>query len=346
MENSQTKEKIDWVGVEAYIHSNIKHLPREKMIVKKFSEGYSNLTFLLTIGSWQAVLRRPPFGYTPPKAHNMEREYRILSKVNPVYPLAPKPYLYCEDKQIMDKHFYLMEKKTGVVIDDSIPDSYGSSTTVGESLSEAVIQALIELQNINYKVAGLENFGRPEGYLNRQVNGWIARYKNSKTDEIKHIADIEKYLLDNLPTNTEVTIVHNDFKLNNMMMDDKDPSKVVGVFDWELATIGDPLCDLGSTLSYWASKSDPYMGINVVTNQPGFYSRREFLENYAKKSGRDVSQVQYYLTFGFYKLAVILQQIYYRYKIGELQDERFNHLNHSLINLIELANQAKNGELL
>lgn len=344
--NGIKKNEIDWNAIERFIRKNIKELPDNRMEVRQFNEGYSNLTYLLVVGEWQAVLRRPPFGYTPPRAHDMSREYNILSKVNPVFPLAPKPYLYCEDPAIMDKHFYIMEKKSGVVIDKKLPDTFPTNNETGREISKAVIDSLVELQKVDITENGLDSIGKPEGYLSRQVHGWIKRYNHSKTDEISQVGEIEDWLLKNMPDSPSPTIVHNDFKLNNMMFSQNDPGKVVGVFDWELATVGDPLTDLGATLAYWASAEDPDMGINVVTNQAGFMSRKELLEYYAKVSGRDVSQIDYYLTFGFYKLAGILQQIYYRWKKNEIQDDRFSTLNKPIANLFELAVNARNKRIL
>lgn len=347
--NHQTemaKEEVNWLKVEKYLRNSIEHLPDSEMSVQQFSEGYSNLTYLLKIGDWEGVLRRPPFGKVPPKAHDMEREYRILEKVHPVFSLAPKPYVYSEDPKVMDKHFYVMEKKPGIVIDDKLPSLYGSSIQAGPAISEGIISTLVQLQAIDYKEAGMSGMGKPEGFLERQVNGWIKRYENSKTDEIGYIAELEKWLKNELPTTKETTIVHNDFKLNNMVLDEQTPGVVNGVLDWELSTIGDPLSDLGSTVAYWGAKSDPNMGINIVTDQPGFYSRREFVEAYAKKSGRDVSDINYYVTFGFYKLGVILQQIHYRWKIGELKDDRFAEMDVPIENLFAMANDARAGRLL
>lgn len=339
-------EPIDWKKVENYLRKSIPELPEGKMDVRQFSEGYSNLTYLVRIGTWEGVLRRPPFGEVPPRAHDMEREYRMLEKVNPVFPLAPKPYIYCEDPEVMDKHFYVMEKKQGVVIDDQLPESYGSSEQVGEAISKNVIRTLVQLQSIDYREAGLASMGKPEGFMERQVKGWIKRYSQSKTEEIPALEELEQWLSANIPVNPETTIVHNDFKLNNMVLDQEDPGKAVGILDWELSTIGDPLSDLGSTVAYWGEPDDPDMGINIVTSQPGFFSRKEFIEEYAKQSGRDVSNVNYYVTFGFYKLAVILQQIHYRWKIGEIDDDRFSNLNQAVSNLMDMANLTRNGQLI
>ena len=345
MESTVKNGFINWDKLEQFIKSELS-LPDQEMVVTQFSEGYSNLTFLVSIGEWEAVLRRPPYGEVPKKAHDMGREYQLLNKLNAEFNLAPRPLLYSEGDEIMDKHFYIMEKKEGIVIDDEIPQQLLNIPNVEAAISQNLVDTLVQLQNVDFIKAGLEDFGRPEGYLSRQVNGWITRYANSKTDEIPFISTLEKWLIDNLPTTQGTTIVHNDFKLNNMIFIADPTVRVNGVLDWELTTIGDPLCDLGSTVAYWGQKGDPDIGIHFVTGQPGFYSRREIVEAYAKASKRDVEKIDYYLSFGFYKLAVILQQIYYRWKTGSLKDNRFEQLNRPISNLIEMAHLAKDKRIL
>lgn len=339
-------DELNWTVVGNYLRENIKGLSEEPIEVKKFPAGYSNLTYLIKIGEWEAVLRRPPLGMIPPKAHDMEREYRILSRLYPVFPLVPKPYLYCDNPSIMDKHFYVMEKKEGHVLDEELPQVFGKSERIGKTISEAVVNTLVKLHDIDIEKANLMDIGKPEGYLERQVNGWIKRYYQSKTNQIHGTEEIEKYLITNIPASPAVTIVHNDYKLNNMMFDLTDPSKVVGVFDWELCTIGDPLTDLGTALAYWKEEGEAETGLSSVTDQPGFLKRKELIELYAQKSNRDLSNIDFYITFGFYKIAVILQQIYYRFKLGEINDVRFENLNMGIANLIEQAVNAKNKRLL
>lgn len=343
--NMQTSE-INWEVISDYLRSQNLVLSNAPLEVDQFSAGYSNLTYFIRMGEWKAVLRRPPFGPIPPKAHDMKREYDVLKKLNSVFPLAPKPYLYCEDPEIMDRHFYVMEMKDGVVIDDSLPRQFEENPHAGQLISNAVMDTLTSLHLLDYKAAGLETFGYPEGYLSRQVHGWIKRYKNSKTDEFDGVEKLEKWLVDHIPVSPEPTIVHNDFKLNNMMFSADNPGKVIGLFDWELSTIGDPLSDLAAAIAYWAEDGEPDTGLTSVTTKHGFASRREMLEMYAKKSGRDVSQIDYYLTFAFYKIAVVLQQIYYRWKIGEAKDERFGKLIIGIENLMEMANRAQRKEIL
>ncbi|UOR13818.1 phosphotransferase family protein [Halobacillus amylolyticus] len=338
------KEEINWNGVETLLKNRYPHLKGD-FEVSKFSAGYSNLTYKIKVGSFEAVLRRPPFGPIPPKAHDMKREFNLLKNINPVFPLAPKPYLYSEDTELMDKHFYLMEVKEGFVIDHSLPESYENIHGIREKISEAVIDSLVSLHSIDSKRNKLMDLGKPEGFLERQVKGWIKRYNNAKTHEIEGVAEIEEWLLENIPSSSESTIVHNDFKLNNMMFSLSNPGEVTGVFDWELCTIGDPLTDLGSTLAYWTEPGDEETGLAAVTDQPGFLSRKRMLELYAEKSQRDLSDIDYYLVFSFYKIAGILQQIYYRWENGNIEDDRFADLNIGIANLMKKADSARRNQL-
>lgn len=340
------QEQINWTKFEQFVRENIPNVPPGELQVKKFTEGYSNQTYLIQIGEWEAVMRRPPFGEIPPKAHDMEREYHLLHKIHRVYPLAPKPYVYGEDNDIMNRHFYVMEKKDGIVIDDSLPPNFSNTEKYGPIISESIIQALVKLQAIDCEKEGLMDIGKPEGYLERQVRGWMKRFERSKTDNVITPTSLERWLIEKLPETKETRLVHNDFKLNNLVFDAEDPRIVNGVLDWELSTVGDPMTDVGAAVSYWIQPSDPDLGITAVTNQKGFYNRREFVEAYARASGRDMSHITYYVTFGFYKLAAILQQIYYRYERGALQDERFKYLYQSINNLLEMAVLTKKNRVL
>ncbi|UOF92359.1 phosphotransferase family protein [Fodinisporobacter ferrooxydans] len=342
----QVREELNWKSIEHHIRSNIPNLANEAMSVRQFSAGYSNLTYLLKIGDWEAVFRRSPLGPIPPKAHDMEREFKILQSVNPVFPLAPKPYLFCNDAAIMERPFYIMERKTGVVLDDSIPTEYEKTEETYQQISKSIIQTLVQLHEINYTKTKLTELARPDGYLERQVLGWIKRYHAAMTDEITIVQEIEQWLIANIPKYTRPTIVHNDFKLNNLMLASDNPGITVGVFDWEMSTVGDPLTDLGSAIAYWVEAGEPATGLTSITTLPGFLKRRDLVELYAEKSGRDVSNIDYYLTFAFYKVAVILQQIYYRWKQGQTSDNRFEKLGMGVNNLMELSIRAKYKELL
>lgn len=339
-------EFINWEKLVIFLRERVPGIPDGELEVRKFSEGYSNPTYLLKIGEWEGVLRRPPFGAIPPKAHDMEREFRLLTKISRVFPLAPKPYVFGQDDRIMNRHFYVMERKRGIVINQSLPEKFSDSRKFGPIISRSIIDTMIKLHAIDYQKAGLGDLGRPEGYLERQVHGWIKRFNRSLTDNVLPVKALERWLITRMPASKEATIVHNDFKLNNLVFDADDLSIVRGLLDWELAAIGDPLTDVGSSIVFWGERSDPEIGISVVTNQPGFISRREFAEMYARLSGRDLSEITYYVTFGFYKLAAILQQIYFRWYHGELHDDRFRNLHQAVNNLMEMAEATRNNRFL
>jgi aminoglycoside phosphotransferase (APT) family kinase protein len=319
-------EELDVDRVRQYLQAQMEGLPDEPLEVLQFASGASNLTYLLRIGSWQGVLRRAPFGPLPPKAHDMQREARILSKLNPVFPLAPKPYLFCEDTSVIGSAFYVMERKVGVVLDNAFPPGYWPTPELGRKISNTVVDTLAMRHSVDDESAGLEAFGHPEGFLARQVNGWIERYRRARTDDVPNVDRVMEWLVNHLPESPEPTVIHNDYKLNNMLFDASDLSKVVAVVDWEMATIGDPLMDLAVTLCYWVESEDPQALKDImptVTSCGIFITRDEFLQRYSVKSGRDVSNMDFYMVLAYFKLAVILQQIYIRWKRGQTQDARF-----------------------
>lgn len=336
-------EDFDREAVRRYLVTHLEEVPdNEPMEVRQFPTGASNLTYLLKIGDWEAVLRRPPFGPLPPKAHDMKRESEFLKRLHPYFPLVPKPYLFCDDESVIGAPFYVMERKSGVVVDQQFPPGVSVDEAVCRRISEVLVDTLVQLHQVDYREAGLASFGRPEGFLKRQVEGWIMRYERAKTDDIPAVESVSKWLLDHLPPSRETTIVHNDFKLNNMLLA-PDLSRVTAVLDWEMSTIGDPLFDLGVTLGYWVLHDDPELLkltiLSPITTTPGFVSREEFIQRYAEKSGRDVENIDYYLTFAYFKLAVVIQQIYYRWKAGQTQDPRFRDFGQRVRRLMEYAAQ-------
>ncbi|WP_233129880.1 phosphotransferase family protein [Domibacillus epiphyticus] len=337
---SETKT-INWKKVEHYLKNELNLPISEPIQVDPFTSGYSNLTYRISIGDWEGVLRRPPFGYLPPKAHDMEREYRLLSTIHPLYPKAPAPYLFCNDPDVMDRHFYVMELKNGVVIDDKLPEKW-NNIEQKQCISETFIDELSLLHSIDFDVSSL---GKPEGYLKRQVEGWITRYDRARTPNTPDAADLETYFCAQKPESPAATLVHNDFKLNNIMFKTERPDTIVAVFDWEMTTIGDPLLDLGISLAYWTEKDEAFTSLTAVTNQPGFYSRKQLAERYGEKTGRDLTNLPYYVSFAFYKIAAVLQQIYYRYKESGSFEERFERLPEGILTLIEQSRKAAIGEI-
>lgn len=333
-------EEFDVAGVWAYLHEQVNGLPEALPEVEQFPSGASNLTYYLKSGHFEAVLRRPPFGPLPPKAHDMAREAAILAKLNPHFPLAPRPYAFCADESRIGGPFYVMEYKHGVVLDDRFPDGVNADEGLCARISGAVIDTLADLHNVDYQAAGLAEFGHPKGFLARQVEGWIGRYERARTDEVPGVQELTAWLTKQVPASQGTTVIHNDFKLNNIVLDSAALDRPVAVVDWEMTTIGDPLMDLAITLGYWVHGDDPQelrKMLPTVTQLPGFLRRSELIERYARRTGRDVAQIDYYLIFAYFKLAVILQQIYVRWKRGQTQDERFATFDKRVEQLVAYA---------
>src|SRR5215207_6157571 len=342
-------EGFDLEAVERYLREHIDGIPEGELKVRQFPSGASNLTYLLEVGDWEGVLRRPPFGPVPPKAHDMGRESRVLVKLHEAYPLAPKPYFFCEDESVIGAPFYVMERRRGVVVDDEFPEGVEPTRELCQGISRAVADTLVELHAVDPDEASLGNLGRSEGFLERQLEGWIGRYDKARTDEIEQVGPLTDWLVKDVPESPEPAIIHNDYKLNNLVLNPEDLTEVRAVLDWEMATVGDPLFDLAVSLSYWTEPTDPEELKEVmptVTSTPGFMTRAEFVGRYAEKSGRDLSEMHWYMVFGYFKLAVILQQIYARWKKGQTKDERFANFDGRVRTLILHANSlAEEGSL-
>ncbi|GIW37024.1 MAG: phosphotransferase family protein [Meiothermus sp.] len=318
-------EELDIARLQSYLLEN---LPGAKgnLEVLQFPRGFSNLTYLLRLGEQELVLRRPPFGANIKTAHDMGREYRILSALKPVYPRVPRPLLYCADESILGAPFYVMERLQGVILRTQPPE--GLTPALMRGICEAALDALVELHGLDYAKAGLADLGRPEGYVERQVRGWAERYQKARTEEISGMERAMAWLAAQMPPVSGAALIHNDFKYDNLMFA-PDLSQVVAVLDWEMATLGDPLMDLGTTLGYWAQEDDP-PGLKSfgLTHLPGNLTRAGLVELYAEKTGRDVSRIIFYYVFGLFKVGVIMQQIYARYVKGLTQDQRFGVLIH------------------
>jgi aminoglycoside phosphotransferase (APT) family kinase protein len=279
----------------------------------------------------------------------MERESKLLMKIHEAFTLAPKPYFFTDDESIIGAQFYVMERRKGVIVDDEFPEGVETTEELCRGMSRMVADTLVELHAVDWREAGLEDLGRPEGFLQRQVKGWIGRYDEAKTEEIEEVGPLTDWLTKDIPESPDPTIVHNDYKLNNLVLNPDDLTEVRAVLDWEMTTIGDPLFDLAVSLSYWVEPDDPQELKEVlptVTDTPGFITRKDFIDYYAEKSGRDLSRMHWYMVFGYFKLAVILQQIYARWHKGQTKDERFANFNERVRNLILHANAlAEKGDL-
>jgi aminoglycoside phosphotransferase (APT) family kinase protein len=296
--------------------------------VEQFPGGHSNLTYLLRLGDRELVLRRPPFGSKVKTAHDMGREFRVLSRLHDLYPKAPRALFECVDPSVIGAPFYVMERVRGVVLrHQKAPERIDLPPERMRAISEAAVDGLAELHAVDYPEAGLGDFGRPEGYVARQVNGWAERWKNARTDDVPDVDRAAAWLAGfELSETGGTALVHNDYKYDNLVLDPGDLTRVVAVLDWEMATVGDPLMDLGTSLGYWIDPDDP-PGMRLMpagpTTLPGGLRRAEVVERYAARSGRDVSGILFHYVFGLFKIAVIAQQIYFRYRQGLTKDERF-----------------------
>ena len=310
--------------------------------VTQFPSGHSNLTYLVEAGDRQLVLRRPPFGSKVKTAHDMGREHRILTALSGVYP-CPKPVAYCEDESVMGARFYLMERIRGVIVRKDLPKGMTLSPDDVGRLDAELVDKLADLHAIDANAVGLGDLGKPEGYVERQVTGWTKRYEGSQTDEVAAVSAIAKWLAERIPKESGATLIHNDYKLDNVVLAPDAPTKIIGVLDWEMSTLGDPLMDLGTALSYWLEPGDNEMMQMIrwaPTTLPGSLTRRQLADRYGERTGRDVSNVVYYYCFGLFKTAVVLQQIYYRYKQGLTKDARFAQLGMAVAVLSNAAVEA------
>jgi len=332
-------EEIDVRALGVYLRGKVEGA-EGGVSVEQFPGGHSNLTYLIRAGEREYVLRRPPVGPVAPKAHDMAREFRVLEAVHPVFPPAPRVYVLCEDPAVIGVTFFLMERRHGVVLRRDLPPEFADVTGFSRRTSEGFIDCLAQLHAIDIERHGLATLGRPDGFLERQVRGWTDRWERAKTEELPGMDRLLRWLAGRLPVSATSTLVHNDFKLDNIMLDARNPGRVEAVLDWEMATVGDPLVDLGCTLCYWTQAGDPEMrggSLSGVTAEPGWYSRAELVARYTEKSGRDVSALGYYEVFGLFKLGVILQQIYFRFHRGQTRDERFRDFHLRVRGLMRAA---------
>jgi len=332
----RTSEQLDWDALAGYAREKLAAELGDRfdatadMIVEQFPGGHSNLTYLLRFGDQEFVMRRPPFGPVPPKAHDMARECRILAAVHPVFPLAPRPYVLCEDASLIGSTFYIMERRHGLVVRYDEPPELADQPKARRRVSEAMVAALADLHSVDINAHGLAGLGKPAGFVERQVRGWNERWKRSQTSEQPAMDQLAVWLVDRLPPDAlKPTLLHGDFKLDNVMLDALDVGRLAAVFDWEMSAVGDPLVDLGILLAYWihtvpASQRD---SLTSVTRRAGWFTRAEMLERYAARTGNDLTKIGFYEVFAVFKLAVVLQQIFYRYHRGQTDDARFAKLD-------------------
>ena len=317
-------EELNLAALETYL---VAHLPGAggPLVVEQFPSGFSNLTYLLRLGTRELVLRRPPFGANIKSAHDMGREYRVLSGLHRVYAKVPQTLLYCDDEEVIGAPFYVMERLHGVILRGRPSARLDLAPETMRSIAVAAVDNLAAIHAVDYAAAGLGDLGRPDGYVARQIEGWTKRYRAAQTDEMADIEHVIDWLGANLPPDAGAALIHNDYKFDNLMLNPANLGEIVAVLDWEMCTIGDPLMDLGTTLGYWIEPGDPpaLQAMLGLTTLPGNLTRREVVDRYAATSGRAVDDPLFYYLYGLFKIAVIVQQIYARYRRGHTQDPRF-----------------------
>jgi aminoglycoside phosphotransferase (APT) family kinase protein len=311
--------------------------------IAQFAGGHANLTYLVRFGEHEYVLRRPPSGPVAAGAHDMAREYRVLSALWRVFPPASRPYCFCEDANVLGAPFFVMERRRGLVIHKDMPPAYLSRPDLSRRVSEALVDTLVTLHAINYKAVGLETLGKPQGFIERQVTNWLKRWERAHMFPVPLLDEVGRWLLAHVPRSQAPTLLHNDYKLDNVMVDPDDMAHIVALFDWDQCTVGDPLVDLGLLLNYWTQADDTPGRQSLAqapTTLPGFYTRAELVHRYATRSGRDVEAIPFYETFALWKTAIVVMQLFVLYKNGQLKDERLAVFDQRVVALAEAAHEV------
>ena len=323
-----------WEGAIAHVHS---------IEVEQFPRGFSNLTYLVRAGGDEFVLRRPPFGAQPGIAHDVLREGRLLAALRPTYARVPAVVALCADAGVIGAPFVVMERVRGLIVRGALPPSLSFGAAQLRALSSAAVETLAGLHAVDWRVPGLQSLGKPDGYVERQVGGWTKRWTAARTSDVRDVERVAAWLAANAPPTGEATLVHNDFKFDNLVLDPADPTRVRAVLDWEMATIGDPRLDLATTLGYWIEPTDPpplvQLGIGI-TALPGNWSRERVVAAWESATGRTAGDPVWLFAFGLFKVAVIAQQIFARFTAGHTSDPRFARLDAAVAAFGALAARA------
>lgn len=324
-------EELNAALIDPYLKAAIPGLAGSPTI-SQFPGGASNLTYLVQYPDQEFVLRRPPFGQKARSAHDMGREFRIINQLADAFPYCPKAYLHCTDESVIGAEFYVMERINGIILRSDLPAGLNLDPLQTGSLCRSFIDRLVELHQIDYQACGLGDLGKPEGYVARQISGWTERYNNARTPDAPEWTRVKAWLMDKMPADHPVpAIVHNDYRFDNVLLDPANPLQIIGVLDWEMTTLGDPLMDLGNTLAYWIEADDPapvQLMRRQPSNAPGMLTRQQFVDYYAERAGIHIDNFDFYYTYGLFRLAGIVQQIYYRFFHGQTQDKRFAQFIH------------------
>lgn len=323
--NVRPDERFDEEKLAVYLKGKLPGT-ENPLTVRQFGGGAANLTYLLDYGTHEYVLRRPPLGPVAKKAHDMGREYRVLSVLHQAFPYAPRAFLFCEDDDVIGAPFFIMERRNGIVVRRELPPQFANDPLAPRCMSEALVDALAQFHAVDYHAIGLGDLGEPTGFIARQVEGWYKRWQAAKTADLPEMDTIYQWLTANLPQTDQFSLVHNDYKLDNVMLAAADPGQIVAIFDWDMCTLGDPLSDVGALLAYWTEPTDPpamQAMAMMPTGDLGFLTRAELVERYARVSGRSVHHIHFYHALALFRVAVIIAQIYIRYVRGQTQDRRF-----------------------
>lgn len=343
----RSSENLDWQQLANYLRRelgarNIAGFdPAAEMQVAQFPGGHSNLTYLIRFGGTELVMRRPPLGPLPPRAHDMARESRVLAAIHPHFPLAPRPLILCEDTSVIGSVFYVMERRRGIVIRTVEPPQIEGNAELRRRISASVVDTLADLHSIDVVTHGLDSLGKPAGFVARQIKGWTERWQGSKTTDVPEMESLARWLEQRIPADPpRPTLVHGDYKLDNVMLDAERPDRLTGVFDWEMSALGDPLVDVGIILAYWVHLSSAQDdSISTVTSRPGWFGRQEILDRYASRTHSTLDGISLFEVFAVFKLAVVVQQIYARFARGQTDDPRFAGMGDQVVSLARVATE-------
>jgi len=338
-------EEIDAGRLGAYLQEldpAFKALPH----IRQFPSGHSNLTYLIRIGETELILRRPPAGRKPKSGHDMYREWKMISALKGHFNYVPEPVAFCEDTEVLGAPFFLMRPIRGLILRRDLPTGLEISPGKMRTLCEELIDVHCELHVLDPGDLGLEGLGHPEGYVERQISGWARRFRNARTPDVPDFEEIIAWLDAGRPAEQGASVIHNDYRFDNVVLDPEDSLRIIGVLDWEMATIGDPLMDLGASLAYWIEENDPpeLQSIRLVpTHLPGALNRREVVRRYLEKAELELEDFSFYYVYGLFRLAGIAQQIYFRYTLGQSSDQRFAALGHAVRVLERQAHRVIEG---
>lgn len=326
------EDAFDVAAVDAWLREHAEIADDAPPEVRQFSGGASNLTYLLRYPDRDLILRRPPPGVKARSAHDMGREFRVQQRLAPVFPYVPEMVAFCDDPAVLGSDFYVMARVEGTIPRKQLPDGVAGDPDATRAMCTSIIDRLCDLHAIDPVAAGLADLGKGEGYVARQVDGWSRRYRDAKTWNVPSFERVMGWLDERQPGDVATCVIHNDFRLDNVVLaggrDRNSPMRVVGILDWEMATLGDPLMDLGGALAYWVEARDG-RGMRLLQRQPtdlpGMLTRDEVVAHYAQRTGRDVEDWVFYEVFGLFRLAVIVQQIYQRYHLKQTRNPAFRN---------------------